>query len=277
MATTWSYTVSISGTQVSLFVYMWTFCAASFDCLSNLFVWSYSARYAGNATVSMSVGQNFATLICYLISAIQKGLDFSVDVYFALIAVVATSSLFAFLSIRPPVSSEEDPLPRIECEPKPVHHWFAILAGLSFVQNGLMTSILYYASRDNFFYNGVLPSLVTPFSAMLAYKFTGQGWIFASCTVASLMGLVTVVLAAVRGIKEPRPSVPPSDWWDNALYTPLVFVGSNCLAYSKAAIFSRLPTDANWNNTDALMKRAGVFIQLGSFVGAFTFFLVVHV
>jgi len=275
-AFTWNVTVIIAGSELSICLYAATLIGATFDASSNLFVWQFSARYGSRGTVSMSFGQNL-TAVCFAIAILQKAIGFSIALYFLLLAFLGSCSVVAFLLI--PQRGPADPLAmngeddlRVERAPHWTRFhrpWFGALFGLSFIQNGLLPSLLPLTtgSYNLYFLLSTVPGFIQPLSVLLVLwsKDIRLIWIGVTCSIA--MAIATCTLVLESGMTEQ---------WQFIIFLCVVMLGCNGTAYSKAAILSRLPSDMEDLFPDDVMRCAGMIIQTGSFVGALLFFICVN-
>ena len=169
LAIFWSWTYTMFGADRSLMLYIGSWIAASADCLSNLVFWPYVGQFPRSYITAMGTGESLSSAVSAAVAASQKAFGFTPSVFFIIlgVTVVLSSIAFAVLESRYAPSlcelarSKSVPITQPDNEEKPSQAptettrsiWrehlavLSIIAGLSFVQNGLNPSLLPIACR----------------------------------------------------------------------------------------------------------------------------------
>jgi riboflavin transporter 2 len=301
----WSWTYTMFGADRSLMLYIGSWIAASADCLSNLVFWPYVGQFPRSYITAMGTGESLSSAVSAAVAASQKAFGFTPSVFFIIlgVTVVLSSIAFAVLESRYAPSlcelarSKSVPITQPDTEEKPSQTstettrpiWrehlavLSIIAGLSFVQNGLNPSLLPIACRfyKNAYWIAQNASFVAaPMASISASFFQPRKSIWIAVFLWLACSVFTIVCSIVS---EP---IIVDEAAGTGVMTIVAIVSGAALAYTKvsAMLWLRSVNKAK-DGTDIydkqMMQRiltaGGVSMQIGSVAGAVTTFLLVNV
>ena len=306
LAIFWSWTYSMAGAERSVMLYIGSLIAASADCLSNLVFWPYVGQFPRSYITAMGTGESLSSAVSALVAASQKAFGFTPSVFFIVIGVVVVFSSVAFAVLETryapalcelakskslPIAEQStdnktDSSPTNDTR-KPI--WreylpiFSIIAGLSFVQNGLNPSLLPIACRfyKNAYWIAQNASFVAaPISSISASFFQPRKSIW----IAVVLWLsCSVFIIVCSSLQDP---IIEDEAFGTGVMTTVAIVSGAALAYTKVSAMLWVRTaDKHKDGTEIydktrmqqLLTAAGISMQIGSVAGALTTFLLVNV
>ena len=307
LAIFWSWTYHIFGANRSVMLYIGSWIAASADCLSNLVFWPYVGQFPRTYITAMGTGESLSSAVSAAIAASQKAFGFTPSVFFIVLGVVVVLSSIAFAVLETRYASSLCDLAKAKSMPIAEQTsdnktesttnsvdstklvWreylpiFTIIAGLSFVQNGLNPSLLPIACRfyKNAYWIAQNASFVAaPVSSISASFFQPRKSIWIAVVLWVACSVFIVVCAACND------PLFENDAIGTGVMTTVAIVSGAALAYTKvsAMLWVRTANQAK-DGTEiydkAMMQRlltaAGISMQIGSVAGAVTNFLLVNV
>ena len=286
-------------------LYIGSWIAASADCLSNLVFWPYVGQFPRSYITAMGTGESLSSAVSASIAASQKAFGFTPSVFFVVLGVVVVLSSIAFAVLETRYAPSLCELAKAKAIPiseqtadnkseeptiastKPV--WreylpiFTIIAGLSFVQNGLNPSLLPIACRfyKNAYWIAQNASFVAaPISSISASFFQPKKSIWIAVILWVSCSVFIIVCASLND------PIFANDAIGTGVMTTVAIVSGAALAYTKvsAMLWVRSANQAK-DGTEIydkakmqrLLTAAGISMQIGSVAGALTNFLLVNV
>lgn len=273
----------------SVFLFLFTFTASFADCTSSVTFWTLSSYADPGVVVWLSGGESSTSLIANILSLSQNpGADeprFSPFWFFMANAAILAISLWAFLRLQPGNkrlsrmhSIQESGY--VEIGNNPGESWrrfeyltpLVCMGVLNFLSNGVGSAIGGYATLPYGYllsqYDGNIKGFLIPVAAFLP--------LLIGCTVlwpSFFMAVGINTMTVYWALLSPDPPGVGTNW--SLLVVCIDVFGAFCLTYAKCALTIQYRN--SFPDRESFMRHLGFSMQVGSFLGATTGFLLVVV